>query len=411
MAKILFLAHRLPYPPDRGDRIRSFHFLHGLARRHEIALAAVADEPVDPGHLSALEGLCQSVDVAHVPPRARWMSVLRCLPTTTPVTLPAFFSPVLADRIARRLDAERFDLVFIYCSAMAPYVLSCRSVPKVIDFVDADSEKWFDYARRTWSPLKALYWREGVLLRRYERRVAGACAHAFVTTDREANILRPLAPATPITTIPNGVIVRVARAAPGRRRLVFTGVMDYWPNVDAMIHFVREILPRIRAAVGDVELVIVGQRPAPKVQRLGRLPGVTVTGWVPDVSTYLQSAAAFVAPLRIARGIPNKVLEAMATGLPVIATTPAIAGLGAVPGRHVLIGDTAHDFAAETISVLLDNERQERLGRAALDFVREAHSWDTHVAQLDAVITEVIERSRTHADNASRTERDASLLS
>lgn len=402
MANILFLAHRLPYPPDRGDRIRSFHFVQHLAGRHAVSLAAVADQPVEEDHVEALRALCRSVDVGYVSSRARWLGALRALPTATPVTLPAFFSRPLQQTLARRLATERFDLIFIYCSSMAPYVVSGSPAPKVIDFIDADSEKWFDYARRTRSPLKALYWREGMLLRRYEQRVAQACAHALVTSEREAALLRRLAMTTPITAIPNGVTVpALERSERPRHQLVFTGVMDYWPNVDAMTYFADEIFPRIRAQVAEAELVIVGQRPAPKVERLGRRPGITVTGWVPSVGPYLEAAAVFVAPLRIARGIPNKILESMAAGVPVVATTAALAGLAAVPGRHVALADGPDEFAAQTVALLRDTQRRERLGRAARQFVLEHHAWDTHVARLERVLMDVMDRAPRRAERVS----------
>jgi len=390
MLNILFLTHRLPFPPDRGDRIRAYQIIRHLAQRHRLSLAAVSDYPPPLTDVQALQALCASVDVVCVNRRRRQAVAACYLPTTVPLTLPQFSSGALKARIAHRLATEAFDLVFVSCSAMAPYVLSVDMPPKVVDFIDADSQKWLDYARSTSSPMKAVYWREGILLRRYERRVAERCAHAFVASEREAEIIRRIAPGVPVTTIPIGVsVASAARSAPDSRKLVFTGVMDYWPNVDAMVHFVRDVFPAIRARVPGSELVIVGQSPARAVRRLGRCAGVTVTGRVTDVTPYLEPAAVFVAPMRIARGVQTKILGAMAMGVPVVCTTPGLEGIGAVPGKDLLVGDTVDQFVAQTVSLLLDRERREAVRRSAVEFVRREHRPELGLDRLEAVLLEV----------------------
>jgi len=395
MLSILFLTHRLPFPPDRGDRIRSYHLIRHLAQRHRISLASIVDHPPEHAYVRHLETLCGSVDLVSVNPRWRKVAAACYFPTTVPLTLPLFASPVLRARVAHRLRTNPFDLIFVYSSAMAQYVLSHGSVVKVIDFIDADSQKWFDYAVRAAWPMKAVYWREGVLLRRYERRVAQVCAHGFAASERETEILRRIAPHIPFTTIVNGVnLPAVGRSSPPSRRLVFTGVMDYQPNVDAMTYFVRDIFPLVRARVPDAELAIVGQRPTREVLRLGRSSGVTVTGWVPNVAPYLESAAVFVAPLRIARGVQNKILEAMAAGVAVVCSSAGLNGFDAVPGRDLLVGDTPDMFAAQVALLLIDADRREELRRSAGQFVRQHHGWDEHLDRLESVLVDVTERHR-----------------
>ena len=397
MLKILFLSQRVPYPPDRGDRIRSYHILRYLAERHQVSLAAVADERPHPDHVRALEALCDTVDVEVIVRRRRALAVAGHLATSVPLTVPVFWSAALKAKIDQRLSAERFDLVFIYCSAMAPYVLSRPTPPKIIDFVDADSQKWLDYASRARSPMKLVYWREGWLLRRFERRVADACVHAFIASERDARILRQFAPGCPLTTLPQGVTIPPpALTRPEAPTLVFTGVMDYWPNVDAMLYFAREIFPAVRQRVPDARLLIVGQRPSRAVTRLARTPGITVTGRVPDVLEYLRSAAVFVAPLRIARGVQNKVLEAMAAGVPVVCTSAALGDIGAVPNRHVMVADTPSRFALATSALLRNRQRRERLGRAAAAFIRDNYQWDDQLARLDAVLGDLERRQQSH---------------
>src|SRR5262249_48149718 len=252
-------------------------------------------------------------------------------------------------------------------------------------------------ARQTRSPMKLVYWREGWLLRRFERRVAEACVHAFVASERDARILRQVAPGCPLTTMPQGVTIPPPmRTRPEAPTLIFTAVIDYWPNVDAMLYFAREIFPAVRQRVPDARLLIVGQRPARAVTRLARIPGITVTGRVPDVLDYLRSAAVFVAPLRIARGVQNKVLEAMAAGVPVVCTSAALGDIGAVQNRHVRVSGAPSRFALATVALLLNRQRRERISRAAAAFIRDNYQWDDQLARLDAVLGDLEGRQRSH---------------
>ena len=385
--RILVLTHRFPFPPDRGDRIRSYHLIRHLAARHRVAVAAVADGPTPPAHRAALEELGVEIETGVIG-RERWVArSLVALAGTTPLSLPAFESPALRAAVRRRLTAWAPDVVLVCGSAMAQYVMDGTAIPRVIDFVDADSEKWQDYARRARFPFRLLYAREARVLRRWERRVAGVCARGLVASEREAVLLRPVTAPLPLTVLPNGVTVRpVERRPGGPPTLVFTGVMDYWPNVDAMTFFTREVLPLVRSQVPAVELRIVGQRPAAAIRRLARLPGVTVTGPVPDVLPHLAAAQVFVAPLRIARGIQNKMLEAMAAGLPVVGTPEAGAGIDAAPGRHLITAATPLAMAREITTLLGSPERRAALGQAATDFVRREHTWETCLVPLDEIL-------------------------
>ena len=392
MLNILFLTHRLPYPPDRGDRIRSYNLIRYLAPRHRLHLASVVDGPTPPDHVRHLETLCASVDVARVRPLSRQLSALCYLPTTTPLTLPLFASRALKAAISRRLRDHPIDLIFIYSSAMAQYVRFSHA-PKVIDFIDADSQKWFDYARSASWPTKAIYWREGSLLRRYEAQVARSCVHAFTASAQETDLLQKIAPHIPFTTIRNGVKPSLHELpASDSRTLVFTGVMDYRPNVDAMTYFVTEILPRVRSRVPDARLLIVGQKPTREVRRLEDVPGVTVTGWVSDVYPYLESAALFVAPLRIARGIQNKVLEAMAAALPIVCTSSALGRLDAVPGRDLMVADDAGPFSDHIVTLLEDRDQRRALGQSALAYVRRHHDWEKQLAHWETMLVETARR-------------------
>lgn len=401
--RILFLTQRFPFPPDRGDRIRSYHILRHLARSHEVSLATLTDEDIQESHWKEINNLCASVDVGRIHRNQRKILSLFYLPTATPLTLPNYYSRELKAKVDLRLRKESFDLIFIFCSSMAPYVLAYDRIPKVIDFVDVDSEKWFEYGRSRHFPMNLVYLREGNLLRRYETRVAKSCRHAFVASHREKIAFEQFLKGTPITTIPNGVCIpentRILRSG---CKITFTGVMDYWPNEDAVCHFVHDIFPIIIRKIPAAEFVIVGQNPTRRVKELSKVRGITVTGWVSDPAKYLEESAVSVAPIRVARGIQNKVLEAMAYGVPVIATAAAADGMQAVKGKDFLLGDSPVEFAEQTILLLGDSKLREKIAKNAIGYLREKHNWELNMKGLENTLVNISGSTRETGSSALR---------
>ncbi len=396
MRELLFLAHRIPYPPDKGDKIRSWNFLRFLAERYRVHLGAAVDDADDFKHLAALKAICADVCLAPLNPLMARIGSLRGLAQGLPLSLPYYRNARLL-AWSRAVLERRPERVFVFSSPMAQYAegAAARAARRVIDFVDVDSEKWREYAERKSWPARLIYAREADQLLAYERRIAAEFDASLFVSAAEAALFRRLAPeaAPRVTHVDNGVDTAYfspERAydnplAPGGPALVFTGQMDYWPNVDAVVFFAREALPAIRAQAGDVRFVIVGSRPSPEVLALAAIPGVVVTGRVPDVRPYLAHAAAAVVPLRIARGVQNKLLEAMAMGRPVIASRRALAGVGEDAGRHVLAADSAAEMAAAALSLLRGG--QGRLfGPSARAFVVERFTWRTHVRRLEAIL-------------------------
>ncbi len=266
---------------------------------------------------------------------------------------------------------------------------------RIIDFVDIDSDKWRQYATtRSW-PTSWVYRRESRKLLDFERRVATAFDVSLFVSANEAALFRTKAPesAHKIFHVGNGVDHEYF--SPERRYqdpfggqadvLVFTGAMDYWPNVDAMCWFANDALPRIRDKVPAARLVIVGSNPSSAVRRLARLPGVTVTGRVADVRPYLVHAGAVVAPLRVSRGVQNKVLEAMAMARSVIATPCALEGIAAEPGHDVVMATADESFAVETVEILLGN-KPRAIGTNARARVLDDYRWPASLARLEALI-------------------------
>src|SRR5262249_12604880 len=305
------------------------------------------------------------------------------------LTLPAFYSRKFHRAVKEKLQREAFDLVYIYSSPMAQYAMG-EQIPKIMDFIDVDSQKWLDYAARFPQPMKAVYYREGLRLRLFEKMVAGACDHSIFASERELNIFKNIVPSARMLAVPNGTDIHQQSTQPyGKNKLIFVGSMDYLPNIDAMNYFTREVLPLIRKRIPAVELMIVGRSPSRQVRLLGRLKNVTVTGSVDKIEPYLFDAAVSVIPLRIARGIQNKILEAMAHGVPVVTTSAALDGIDARPGSEVLIGDDPQTFAEATVRLLENKSMRQKLADNARALIAEKYDWRENLQPLNELITEL----------------------
>jgi sugar transferase (PEP-CTERM/EpsH1 system associated) len=388
---ILFLTHRVPYPPDKGDRIRSYHLIQHLARRHNLHLACLAWSQEEVEAAGALRDVCRSVEVARLSAvRSRWHSLTGLL-TGGPLTVPYFASRNLHRSIRRRCEQHPIDLVMAFSSSMAQFVPPLRGVGRIIDFADVDSDKWMQYARHSNLPRSLIYALEGRRLRDYEREVAAHFDCCLVISDAEARLFRSFCPECRLRVVPNGVDLEYFRPQ-GRplegKELLFVGVMDYQANVDGVLHFCKEILPRIRRQVPATTFTIVGGRPAPAVRRLARLEGISVVGYVRDVRPYLRRATACVVPLRIARGVQNKILEAMASGLPVVTTRRALEGIRAQADRDILVAGDVESFARRTADLLRDRALRDRLARNARALVEEHYRWERCLRPLDEAIAE-----------------------
>jgi sugar transferase (PEP-CTERM/EpsH1 system associated) len=390
--RILFLAQRVPYPPDRGDKIHTFHQLRHLSRTHEVAVACLAEDEGDLANAAGLGSLAATIDAVAVRPMPARARALAALGSRTPCTVAYFNERRLHELIARRMRGRRFDVIVVNSSGMAPFVERYGDVPRVMQFVDLDSFKWAQYAGNSRPPRAWIYRREASLLRKYEERLARTFAHSIVCTPRELADLRSLAPGAPASCVSNGVDLdyfqpRPCEKTPGE--LVFTGVMDYYPNIEGMVWFCRDVLPLIRRDFPRATLTICGARPDARVQALADIPGVTVTGRVPDVRPYLGRASAAVVPLRIARGIQNKLLEALAMGLPVVASSAVAGGVEATPGRDLFVADDPAEFAAATVRLLADDGLRRRMGEAARCCVETLYPWERQLQRLDSILDDV----------------------
>lgn len=397
MEDLLFLSQRIPYPPTKGDKIRSFNILRHLARTYRIHLGCFIDDPEDWSHVESVRDLCADSNFIALNPNLAKIRCMTGLLTGEPLSVPYFRDAKLLAWVRQVLDRVEPAVAFIFSSVMAQYLLEAPSRPRriVMDFVDVDSDKWRQYAAtRTW-PLGWIYERENRMLLEFDRQIARTMDVNIFVSEPEAELFRRLAPESARRTFaigngidanffsPDAVYPRpIDMAGPA---LVFTGAMDYWANVDAVTWFAKDIFPIICESVENASFIIVGSNPTAEVVRLGERAGVHVTGRVADVRPYLANAAAVVVPIRIARGLQNKILEAMAMGKTVITTPQALEGIDAEPGSEVLVAADVANFAHRAIEAI-DNPSAHRIGQAARERVVGAYAWPTKLASLDGLI-------------------------
>jgi sugar transferase (PEP-CTERM/EpsH1 system associated) len=384
--RILMLAHRIPYPPHTGDKIRAYHIARYLARRHEVTLAFLVDEATDLSGVQPLQEMVGRVEFARIWKPWSLCKGLASLAVGESLTLRYFNSRALRRRIGRPSGRASYDLVYASSTPMAQYGQTL-GLPVVMDFVDVDSDKWGQYGRHSRPPLSWLYKTEGRRLQDCEAEIARWARFCVLATTAEEALLKSFAPWARTAVIPNGIDLDYFQPVPrdeSASGLIFTGAMDYLPNIDAVRYFCGEILPLVRREVPQTRFYIVGLNPPAEVRHLGEIPGVVVTGTVPDVRPYYKRASVCVAPLRIGRGVQNKVLQAMAMGLPVVASRVAYRGLEAQPGKHLLVEDDQRAFAARVVALLKNPGERHAMGRQARAFVEGNHAWAASCARLEA---------------------------
>ncbi|PYV44922.1 MAG: TIGR03087 family PEP-CTERM/XrtA system glycosyltransferase [Acidobacteria bacterium] len=387
--KILFICHRFPYPPECGARIRPFNMIRWLSTKHQVTVASVARSPQELAKGKGISQFCQGYEVELISPIRAWLQALGCTLSSKPSSLGYFYVPQLHKKIQGLLKNEQFDLIWVHCSSVAQYVFDFADCPRVMDFTDMDSEKWFQYARHRTFPISLLYLLEALKLRRYEKKLAIAFNECTVISPGERKTLESYGLQVPVTVVPNGVDLDFftnTREGYDSRSLIFLGRMNYYPNIDAVSYFCRHVLPRIQREIPEAQLVILGSNPVRRVRNLTRLPGVTVTGAVPDVRPYLQRAAVSVVPLRVASGIQNKVLESMAMKVPVVASSPAFQGVNALEGEHLLVDDSADGFATKVLSLMKNPSLRQQIAEAGRKRIESCYSWEACLQVLDSLL-------------------------
>jgi sugar transferase (PEP-CTERM/EpsH1 system associated) len=422
MQELVFLVHRIPYPPDKGDKIRSWNFLSHLTKNYRVHLGCFIDDPRDWEFTDKLRSLCGECCFVDLKPSMARLLSLRGLLDGRALTLPYYFNSELhhwAQRMTRRPQVTH---AFIYCSAMAQYIDSDahERLRCVADIVDVDSEKWADYARRKSPPLRWLYSREARRVRQIEIEIAADFDATIVATGAELALLKqfvvPSAGRTLCVT--NGVDSNYFSpdrpyANPydaGGPTVIFVGAMDYWPNIDAVTHFVRAIFPTVRQRLPGVRFFIVGSNPSPEVLALASGRDIVVTGRVPDVRPYLAHGSAVVAPLRIARGVQNKILEGMAMAKPVVGSSEALTGIAADIGKDVLCATSPDEFA-DALHHVITTDAGPAIGANARRRVLTDYAWQASLDKLDAAVGSPIVETTLPATSLPYSDADGQVAS
>ncbi len=400
--KVLFVCHRFPYPPKRGGKIRPFNIIRHLGGFAKVTVASMARDRAEQDEAQGIADYCHRFHCVRIPTPVAVGRMLMNVPTPVPSSFGYFYSPALKQFIDNECATGDYDFVFVHCSSAAQYVDGFGDLPKILDFGDMDSEKWFEYRRRRGFPMNMVYGLEGMKLRQTEKRLAGRFDLSTCTTRAELQTLRELGTARNTDWFPNGVdseFFHPDDTPYDSDTLCFTGRMDYFPNQQAVLYLCGDVFPRIRAQVPGAKLLIIGAEPSKEIRQLGERPGITVTGTVPDVRSYVRSAAVSVAPLEIARGTQNKILEAMAMGVPVVSSVVAAGGVDAVPGEHFLTAGDADTLAEQVIGLLQNPARRAELGASGRQRMLANHSWAGSMRRLEGIIERFLGTQLVRRDN------------
>jgi len=396
---ILFIAQRVPYPPNKGEKIRTFNQLKYLAdKNHQISICAPLEQEQDLAYFHTLsEKYCEHVSYQSLSNKV--VRLLKGLLTGKALSVANFYSKKLQLKFDALLKEKDFDAIICTSSAMAEYIYKSKSIkeltskPKLLmDFMDLDSDKWRQYADTSNWPMKWIYQREAKILAEYENKITHAFDSSFFIADAEVELFKSQTKSSgKVLTLGNGMDTNSfvpAQSSPNNEApvLLFTGVMDYKPNIDAVIWFVENAWQEILKEYPKARFTIAGMNPSINVKNLERITGIEVTGFVDDILPYYHQSDYFVAPFRLARGVQNKVLQGFACGLPVISTSMGAEGIDCIEDRDILIASTADEFLS-CIKRLEDNSQlRESIKENALKLIHEKYSWEGKLHVLDEVL-------------------------
>ncbi|MDO8450862.1 MAG: TIGR03087 family PEP-CTERM/XrtA system glycosyltransferase [Rhodoferax sp.] len=387
---ILYLCHRFPFPPKRGGKIRPFNMIRHLsASGHQVTVCSLARSPEEAEEGRGIAPYCAGFEMGHVKELVQVARMIVRLPVVTPSSMGYFYSPELAEHVQRLLGSRKWDLIFVHCSSVAQYVEHVTDVPKILDFGDMDSQKWFEYANYKPFPLSLGYRFEGAKMLAAEKRLARQFDLCTATTRAEWETLNDYQTGADTDWFPNGVDADFfcpVDESYDADTISFIGRMDYYPNHECMARFCEQTWPLLKSRRPAMKLLIVGADPSPAMRKLGDLPGVTVTGSVPDVRPFIRGSALMVAPLNIARGTQNKILEAMAMGVPVVTSTIAAGGVDAESVTHFLVADTPQAYADAIMQIVDSPAVRDRLAVAGRQRMLSHHAWPRSMVRLEGII-------------------------
>jgi len=411
--KLLLLVHRIPYPPNKGDKIRSYHLLKHLVQRYQVYLGTFVDDADDWQHVPRITAMCADAYFAKLNTSYARTRSLGALLANRTLSLDYYRDNGLHAWVEAVMQHQKIDRILVFSSAMTQYATAYPNARRVIDFVDIDSDKWRQYAEKKPWPMSWLYRHEARQLLRHERKMAQEFDASLFVSEPEADLFKQLAPesASKIGFFNNGVDTDYFAPAntypnpypPGKNVIVFAGAMDYWPNIDAVQWFAHEILPPVLIKHPSTMFYIVGAKPSSEVKQLAELAGISVTGTVPDVRPYVAHAALSVAPLRIARGIQNKVLEAMSMAKTIVVSEPALEGIRAIPDQELILASNAEQFIAAVMRAL--EHPNPSIGRNAREKVNLIYGWASNLSRVESILESCSGRMM-ESDDLSRVHQD-----
>ena len=404
---ILYLCHRFPFPPKRGGKIRPFNMIRHLqASGHQVTVCSLARSAAEAEEGRGIAAHCTAFHMGHVKEPVQFARMVARLPLTTPSSMGYFYSTELASQVRQLLAAQRWDLIFVHCSSVAQYVEHVTDVPKILDFGDMDSQKWLEYAHYKPFPLSLGYTLEGSKMLWAEKRLARRFDLCTATTRAEWQTLDGYGTGAATDWFPNGVDAQFFSPTDGTydaETISFIGRMDYYPNQECMQRFCDQVWPLLRQQRPQMKLLIVGADPSPAMLALGQRPGVTVTGSVPEVQPYIRGSALMVAPLAIARGTQNKILEAMAMGVPVVTSSVAAGGVDAEPENHLLVADTPQQIAAAVLRITQNPAQRQHFANSGRERMLSHHAWPRSMQRLDGIIERCLRGYRQNNPQTLRT--------
>jgi polysaccharide biosynthesis protein PslH len=397
---ILYLCHRFPFPPRRGGKIRPFNMIRHLTQAgHQVTVCSLARSREEAQDGQGLGAYCDTYAMGQVNPTVQCLRMLARLPTTSPSSMGFFYSGALQQQVQALLGSRKWDLIVVHCSTAAQYVAHVHDVPKLLDFGDMDSQKWIGYAQFKPFPLSLGYRLEGHKLLACEKRLAQRFDLCTTTTLGEWQTLQGYGLPVDTDWFPNGVDCDYFCPTDGTYEpdaISFMGRMDYYPNQECMLRFCQQVWPLLLAQRATLKLQIVGACPSGAIRRLGALAGVSVTGAVPDVRPYLRGSALMVAPLQIARGTQNKILEAMAMGVPVVTSSLAAGGVDACANQHLVVADSPQAQVRAILDLVCHPRERQRLALAGRARMQSSHAWAHSMQRLDAIIARCLRNFHTH---------------
>lgn len=400
---ILFLSHRIPFPPNKGEKIRTFHQLKFLVEKgHNVSVIAPYEDDNELAHFDALgQNYCQIVKGVKL--TSKVIRLAKGVIKGKALSIANFYSDELQTQLDHLITGNTFDTIICTASSMAEYVFKSEPIQQkgnltlLMDFMDLDSDKWQQYAQNAAFPMSWVYRREATLIGAFEKRISEYFNACFFITEAEKTLFaKTIGAVDNIFAVENGIDTAMFKPSSSEQKssrerhespvLLFTGVMDYAPNVDAVVWFVENVWPQVTKKWSKAEFYIAGMSPSDKVKALANHQGVVITGYVDDILPYFDKATVFVGPFRIARGVQNKILQAFACGLPVIATSMGAEGIHCKDEESILLAQSPDEFIQQLTRLLVEPELYEKVSENALQNIFDYYAWDSVLAPFERVL-------------------------